>query len=106
VQKKLKEVKNGENHVLQAQVDSLVVSVQKQQREAGKSFVSRTRLEAPDYPSKCITVFRVVLANPLTSHNDLAAILAEQHLIATRTKLWEQLSAHGADEAGEAVSVS
>jgi len=72
-------------------IDRLVVSVQKQQREAGKSFVSRTRLEAEDYPGQCITVFRVVLANPLTSHNDLAAILAEQHLIATQTALWNDL---------------
>ena len=72
-------------------IDALVVAVQKQQREAGKSFVSRTRLEAPDYPSQCITVFRVVLANPLTSHNDLAAILAEQHIIAKKTKAWRSL---------------
>jgi glutamate decarboxylase len=32
-----------------------------------------------------------VLANPLTSHNDLAAILAEQHLIAKETQAWKEL---------------
>lgn len=91
LQNTLKQVDDSTRDEMNEKVDSLVVSVQKQQREAGKSFVSRTRLEAPDYPTKCITVFRVVLANPLTSHKDLAAILAEQHQIATRSPLWEPL---------------
>ena len=72
-------------------LDRLTVIVQKQQREAGKSFVSRTRLEAPEYPTNCITVFRVVLANPLTSTQDLRNILNEQHVIATGTKLYKEL---------------
>ncbi|MEC9277628.1 MAG: pyridoxal-dependent decarboxylase, partial [Pseudomonadota bacterium] len=91
VQEKLKHVNAKTRNAINEKVDALVVAVQKQQREAGKSFVSRTRLEAPDYPSQCITVFRVVLANPLTSHNDLAAILAEQHLIAKETQAWKEL---------------
>ena len=92
LQHTLKQVDDSTRDKINEKIDTLVVSVQKQQREAGKSFVSRTRLEAPDYPTKCITVFRVVLANPLTSHNDLAAILSEQHQIATRTPLWGSLS--------------
>jgi|TARA_Y100001970_G_scaffold98813_1_gene124279 glutamate decarboxylase len=92
LQHTLKQVDDSTRDEINEKIDTLVVSVQKQQREAGKSFVSRTRLEAPDYPAKCITVFRVVLANPLTSHNDLAAILAEQHLLATSTPLWQSLS--------------
>ena len=92
LQHTLKQVDDSTRDEINEKIDTLVVSVQKQQREAGKSFVSRTRLEAPDYPTKCITVFRVVLANPLTSHNDLAAILSEQHQIATRTPLWGSLS--------------
>jgi glutamate decarboxylase len=44
-------------------------------------------------------VFRVVLANPLTSHNDLAAILAEQHLIAKETQAWKELIDFVSDEA-------
>ena len=92
LQHTLKQVDDSTRDEINEKIDTLVVSVQKQQREAGKSFVSRTRLEAPDYPAKCITVFRVVLANPLTSHNDLAAILAEQHLLATSTPLWQLLS--------------
>ncbi|HAU25790.1 MAG TPA: putative pyridoxal-dependent aspartate 1-decarboxylase [Alteromonas australica] len=92
LQHTLKQVDDSTRDEINEKIDTLVVSVQKQQREAGKSFVSRTRLEAPDYPAKCITVFRPVLANPLTSHNDLAAILAEQHLLATSTPLWQSLS--------------
>ena len=92
LQHTLKQVDDSTRDEINEKIDTLVVIVQKQQREAGKSFVSRTRLEAPDYPAKCITVFRVVLANPLTSHNDLAAILAEQHLLATSTPLWQSLS--------------
>ncbi len=92
LQHTLKQVDDSTRDEINEKIDTLVVSVQKQQREAGKSFVSRTRLEAPDYPAKCITVFRVVLSNPLTSHNDLAAILAEQHLLATSTPLWQSLS--------------
>ncbi|WP_218313146.1 pyridoxal-dependent aspartate 1-decarboxylase PanP [Alteromonas antoniana] len=92
VQTALKNAEGTARHKLNQKVDRLVVNVQKQQREAGKSFVSRTRLEAPDYPDGSITVFRVVLANPLTTHKDLAAILAEQHLIATGTKVWRALT--------------
>ena len=98
VQQALKVANAKTRNLINEKVDALVVAVQKQQREAGKSFVSRTRLEAPDYPSQCITVFRVVLANPLTSHNDLAAILAEQHLIAKGTQAWKDLIDFVSDE--------
>ncbi|GGW83061.1 pyridoxal-dependent aspartate 1-decarboxylase PanP [Alteromonas halophila] len=91
VQNKLAQASDEERRIINEKLDRLVVKVQKQQREAGKSFVSRTRLEAPRYPDYSMTVFRVVLANPLTTHNDLAAILAEQHLIATTQPLWQQL---------------
>lgn len=72
-------------------LDKLTVAVQKQQREAGKSFVSRTRLEVERYKNVPITVFRVVLANPLTTIEDLTAILEEQLTIARTTELWQQL---------------
>ena len=98
VQQALRVANAKTRNLINEKVDALVVAVQKQQREAGKSFVSRTRLEAPDYPSQCITVFRVVLANPLTSHNDLAAILAEQHLIAKGTQAWKELIDFVSDE--------
>lgn len=60
-------------------LDQVVRDVQKRQREAGKTFVSRTRLRAKQYPdSDQITVFRSVLANPLTTDDILAQVLEEQ----------------------------
>jgi len=52
--------------------------IQKAQREAGKTFVSRTRLQLPATNRKLVTVMRVVLANPLTTDEILAAVLEEQ----------------------------
>jgi len=52
--------------------------IQKAQREYGKSFVSRTRLRVPPTSEKMVTVMRVVLANPLTTDEILAAVLEEQ----------------------------
>ncbi len=72
-------------------LDRLTVAVQKQQREAGKSFVSRTRLRVEKYGEQSITVFRVVLANPLTTEQDLMDILDEQLAIAKKTKTWRLL---------------
>jgi glutamate decarboxylase len=74
------------------QLDELTVSIQKQQREAGKSFVSRTRIEIEAYDNQPITVFRVVLANPLTTEQDLEAILAEQVELAENHSIWHDLS--------------
>ncbi len=72
-------------------LDELTVWVQKSQREAGKSFVSRTRLETEHYPFQVITVFRTVLANPLTNSRHLQAILAEQQERARRAPAWQAL---------------
>ncbi|MBW0147739.1 pyridoxal-dependent aspartate 1-decarboxylase PanP [Marinobacter arenosus] len=52
--------------------------IQKTQRERGKAFVSRTRLEPSRYYHFPCIVFRVVLANPLTTREILTDILAEQ----------------------------
>jgi glutamate decarboxylase len=73
-------------------LNSLTVLVQKQQREAGKSFVSRTRIEIEKYNGEAITVFRVVLANPLTTKEHLSDILQEQLTIANNSKIWNELS--------------
>ncbi|MFQ3196687.1 MAG: glutamate decarboxylase [Paraglaciecola sp.] len=73
------------------ELDKLTVYVQKQQREAGKSFVSRTRLEIKTYHQQTLTVFRVVLANPLTTELDLQNILDEQIAIASNSKIWQKL---------------
>jgi glutamate decarboxylase len=74
---------------LNIQLDDLTVTVQKQQTEAGKSFVSRTRSATEKYPEQPITVFRVVLANPLTSETDLQNLLNAQISIANNTDIWK-----------------
>ncbi|MBA4500829.1 putative pyridoxal-dependent aspartate 1-decarboxylase [Marinobacterium sp. 3-1745] len=56
--------------------------IQKEQRERGKAFVSRTRLKPECYDQQAITVFRVVLANPLTTDKVLREVIEEQREIA------------------------
>lgn len=63
-------------------LDKITEAMQKRQREAGRTFVSRTRLTPGRYNGTTITVFRVVLANPLTTEDILAAVLDEQCEIA------------------------
>ncbi len=71
------------NHLL----DRVTETIQKRQRAAGISFVSRTRLAPKRYLGDTITVFRVVLANPLTTEAILSAVLEEQCVIATRASI-------------------
>ena len=70
------------NHLL----DKLTKFVQKRQRENGKSFVSRTRIEVQKYNGRKTLVFRVVLANPLTTKTILQDVLAEQTLLAQESE--------------------
>jgi glutamate decarboxylase len=56
----------------------LTESIQKEQRANGRTFVSRTRLETAAHGGQVLTVFRVVLANPLTTPEILEDILEEQ----------------------------
>jgi len=60
--------------------------IQKRQREDGRSFVSRTRIQVSRYGGEKMIVFRVVLANPLTSKENLHDILAEQCLLAQESE--------------------
>lgn len=63
-------------------INRLTVTIQKDQRERGQSFVSRTSLKLDRYDQQKINVFRVVLANPLTEIEHLQEILDEQREIA------------------------
>jgi glutamate decarboxylase len=65
-------------------LDKIIETMQKRQREAGKTFVSRTRLAPGRYNGDTINVFRVVMANPLTTDEILAAVLDEQCEIAAQ----------------------
>ncbi|WP_298035897.1 pyridoxal-dependent aspartate 1-decarboxylase PanP [uncultured Desulfuromonas sp.] len=72
---------------INAVLDEVNQLLQKYQREAGKTFVSRTRLRANAYGSKVITVLRVVLANPLTTDEILSEVLAEQSAIVQQPEI-------------------
>ena len=63
-------------------LNKLTRRIQKVQRAAGKTFVSRTRLTPSRYGGMPIIVFRAVLANPLTTIEKLQEILDEQKQIA------------------------
>ena len=62
-------------------LNELTKFIQKKQRETGKSFVSRTRLNPEAWTHQPIIVFRVVLANPLTGNEILSSVLEEQREI-------------------------
>ena len=72
------QVSPARRRAINLSLDSLTESIQKEQRAGGKTFVSRTRLESAAHAGEVLTVFRVVLANPLTTTNILADILQEQ----------------------------
>ncbi len=55
--------------------------LQRRQREAGKSFVSRTTLDIKDFSGQHIVVLRAVIMNPMTTIDILREILNEQENI-------------------------
>ncbi|MCP5161304.1 MAG: putative pyridoxal-dependent aspartate 1-decarboxylase [Hahellaceae bacterium] len=67
--------------------------IQKTQREHGRAFVSRTRLEPRKYHHYPCVVFRVVLANPLTTMDILQDILEEQRAIAESDQISKTITA-------------
>ena len=64
-------------------LSELTVNIQKTQRDHGKTFVSRTTFEIATHQWQPLTVFRVVLANPLTTRQIFVDVLEEQRAIAT-----------------------
>lgn len=67
-------------------LDQVNQLIQKHQREAGKTFVSRTRLRKA-HAGPELTVLRVVLANPLTTDEVLTSVLVEQCEIVKQTEI-------------------
>ena len=63
------------------QLNAITRKVQQLQREAGKSFVSRTTLRVHQYPDQDTVVFRCVIMNPMTTIDVLCEILDEQEEI-------------------------
>ncbi|MDT6962604.1 putative pyridoxal-dependent aspartate 1-decarboxylase [Cupriavidus sp. SZY C1] len=78
---------------IQAALDALTISIQEMQRDAGRSFVSRTQLTSSQWDGRAIAVFRVVLANPDTTHAILQDILDEQRALAARSPMLAPLMA-------------
>lgn len=68
-------------------LNDLTKFIQKRQRESGKSFVSRTRITPEKWQHKITTVFRVVLANPLTTETILQDVLSEQRQLAKESTI-------------------
>jgi glutamate decarboxylase len=71
---------------MNALLDQICMLLQKFQREAGKTFVSRTRLRVARY-GEDLTILRAVLANPLTTDEILEGILHEQCEIVQRPEI-------------------
>lgn len=78
---------------LNAAINRITKQIQKIQRARGKSFVSRTKFGIDGNEACPVIVFRVVLANPLTTESMLSAILQEQREIAQEASLQPAISA-------------
>jgi putative pyridoxal-dependent aspartate 1-decarboxylase len=63
-------------------IDAAVRGIQEAQFSRGKTFVSKTRILHGDHADYPLWVFRVVIANPLTTREDLHSVLQEQLTIA------------------------
>jgi glutamate decarboxylase len=77
---------NEANKSVNVLLGKLTKFIQKRQREDGRSFVSRTRIEVSRYGGEKIIVFRVVLANPLTTEEILQGILQQQCQLAQESE--------------------
>jgi len=77
---------NEANKSVNLLLGKLTKFIQKRQREDGRSFVSRTRIEVSRYGGEKVIVFRVVLANPLTTKEILQDILQQQCQLAQESE--------------------
>ena len=81
IQNKLKTADIEERQRLDAILDDINIKIQRTQREAGKSFVSRTRLKISPDDHHDTVVLRTVIMNPMTTVDILDEILDEQESI-------------------------
>ncbi|CZF85702.1 pyridoxal-dependent aspartate 1-decarboxylase PanP [Grimontia marina] len=78
---------DAQRGLLHQHLNDLTVFIQKHQREAGNTFVSRTTLTPVHLDNRATIVFRVVLANPLTTKNILQEVLEEQRALAKQSTI-------------------
>ena len=90
VQAALAKATDEQREQINQHLDQVNQLLQKDQREAGKTFVSRTRLQTAG-SARQITVLRVVLANPLTTDDHLKSVLDEQCTIILQQDIQELL---------------
>ena len=90
IQHAIAQADEAERIEIYAALNRFTASMQKRQRETGRSFVSRTRLTPAQYDHQPTVVFRVVLANPLTSNAILKEILAEQKALAKTDPIFKK----------------
>ena len=84
VKSRLERARHDEKMEICEQLNDINRKVQQYQREAGKSFVSRTTLRTRQYPERDIVVLRCVIMNPMTTIDVLCEILNEQEAICSR----------------------
>lgn len=81
MQEKLSTADEKERQQMDALLDDINTQLQRIQREAGKSFVSRTRLRPSPDDHHNTVVLRCVIMNPMTTCDILGEILDEQEAI-------------------------
>ncbi|MFT6712221.1 MAG: glutamate decarboxylase [Arenicella sp.] len=87
VQARLRKASKQQQIEINEVLDRVTQLMQKLQRAAGKTFVSRTRFTQHQYHRQAVSVFRVVLANPMTTIDTLHSILEEQLAIASKKSI-------------------
>ena len=92
VQEALAEATADQSEKMNTSLNRITKFIQKTQRERGKAFVSRTRLEPARHDHFRCIVFRVVLANPLTTSDILSDILAEQKELAKEQDIQDEIT--------------
>lgn len=92
IQIQLQAVSHNKQKTINEILDRANTQMQKLQRAAGKTFVSRTRFSQHKYGGEAVSVFRVVMANPMTTLETLKTILDEQLLLAERPGIVEILA--------------
>jgi len=81
LQKKLAESDMEQALIINEKLNDINLNLQRLQREAGNSFVSRTTLNIKNYSGQNIVVLRTVIMNPMTTIDILQEILDEQEEI-------------------------
>lgn len=84
LQARLQDCPTDQRREINATLDQINIHIQRLQREAGRSFVSRTTLKVPPVAPEGIVVLRCVVMNPMTDMLVLHEILDEQEALYKR----------------------